>query len=81
MAASDGESVDELVSVGVLSLHNSKEAKAICNAVEGLGHRPDETLTAMHKVASAVTLSNADLPAPDALLALSSDRLNQAREE
>lgn len=26
--------------VGVLSLHNSKETKAICNAVEDLGHEP-----------------------------------------
>ncbi|MFB6177075.1 MAG: RimK/LysX family protein [Halobaculum sp.] len=28
------------VRVGVLSLHNSKETKAICNAVEALGHEP-----------------------------------------
>ena len=27
--------------VGVLALHNSKESKAICNAVEALGHRPE----------------------------------------
>ncbi|MFB6155948.1 MAG: RimK/LysX family protein [Haloferacaceae archaeon] len=26
--------------IGVLSLHNSKETKAICNAVEALGHEP-----------------------------------------
>ena len=26
--------------VGVLSFHDSKESKAICNAVEGLGHEP-----------------------------------------
>lgn len=32
--------VDE-VRVGVLSLHNSKETKAICNAIEALGHRPE----------------------------------------
>jgi len=30
--------MDETVSVGVLSLHNSKETKAIVNAVEDLGH-------------------------------------------
>ena len=30
--------MDESVSVGVLSLHNSKETKAIVNAVEDLGH-------------------------------------------
>jgi RimK family alpha-L-glutamate ligase len=29
------------VSIGVLSLHNSKETKAILNAVEDLGHRPE----------------------------------------
>jgi RimK family alpha-L-glutamate ligase len=28
------------VRVGVLSFHNSKESKAICNAVEDLGHEP-----------------------------------------
>ncbi|WP_380675706.1 RimK family alpha-L-glutamate ligase [Salinigranum sp. GCM10025319] len=27
--------------VGVLALHDSKESKAICNAVEALGHRPE----------------------------------------
>jgi len=32
---------EERVTVGVLSLHNSKETKAICNAVEALGHRPE----------------------------------------
>ena len=31
---------DQPVRVGVLSLHTSKESKAICNAVEELGHRP-----------------------------------------
>ncbi|MFB6256517.1 MAG: RimK family alpha-L-glutamate ligase, partial [Haloplanus sp.] len=36
MAADDEESVR----VGVLSLHNSKETKAILNAVEDLGHEP-----------------------------------------
>ena len=32
---------EEPVTVGVLSLHNSKETKAICNAVEALGHKPE----------------------------------------
>ena len=32
--------VDE-VTVGVLSLHNSKETKAICNAIDALGHRAE----------------------------------------
>jgi RimK family alpha-L-glutamate ligase len=125
------------VTVGVLSLHNSKETKAICNAVEALGHRPvwlrrentvvrteegrvtlepdvdvivnrlllskstepceelglantfarlrpmlnepGDTLTAMHKVASAAALSRAGIRVPDSLLALESDRLNRAR--
>ena len=133
MASSDS------VSVGVLSLHNSKETKAILNAVEALGHDPEwlrrenttlrvegsdpklepdvdvianrlllskstepceemglantfeqlvpmlnepaKTLTSMHKVASAVALSEADVQVPDALLALSSDRLNLEREQ
>jgi RimK family alpha-L-glutamate ligase len=125
--------------VGVLSLHNSKETKAILNAVDALGHQPEwlrrenttirvegsepklepdvdvianrlllskstepceemglantfeqlvpmlnepaKTLTSMHKVASAVALSEADVQVPDALLALSSDRLNLEREQ
>ena len=127
------------VSVGVLSLHNSKETKAILNAVDALGHDPEwlrrenttlrvegsepklepdvdvianrlllskstepceemglantfeqlvpmlnepaKTLTSMHKVASAVALSEANVRVPDALLALSSDRLNLEREQ
>ncbi|MFB6140533.1 MAG: ATP-grasp domain-containing protein [Halosimplex sp.] len=131
-------STSDSVSVGVLSLHNSKETKAILNAVEALGHdpewlrhenttvriedssvtlRPDvdvvanrlllskssepceemglantieqlcpvlnppaKTLTSMHKVASAVALADTDVRVPDALLALSSDRLNLERE-
>jgi len=130
--------VADSVSVGVLSLHNSKETKAILNAVEDLGHdpewlreenttvridgtevelepdvdvianrlllskstepceelglantlnrlrpmlnEPDDTLTAMHKIASAVALTEANVQVPDALLALSSERLNLARD-
>jgi RimK family alpha-L-glutamate ligase len=139
MTTSESNSENDPVSVGVLSLHNSKETKAICNAVEALGHepawlrhenttihiedgtpklepdvdvlvnrlllskstepceelglanaldrlrpmlnRPDEVLTAMHKLATAVALTNEDLPVPDALMALSSERLNDARDE
>jgi RimK family alpha-L-glutamate ligase len=126
------------VTVGVLGLHNSKETKAILNAVDALGfgtqwlrrentavsieegrlqvepevdvianrlllsqsqapadeiglaktlsgvypmlNPPDAVTTAMHKFATAVTLARADLPVPDALLALASERLNADRE-
>ncbi|MFB6130356.1 MAG: RimK/LysX family protein [Salinigranum sp.] len=130
-------SVDDPVSVGVLSLHNSKETKAILNAVEDLGHRPEwlrrenttigvtegeltvepdvdvvanrlllsnteepaellglattfnrirpmlnepePVLTAIHKFATAATLANWNIQVPDALLALSNERLNKDR--
>ena len=126
------------VRVGVLSLHNSKETKAICNAVEALGHEPvwlreenaairvdggtvdiepavdvianrllvsntdqpaellglattferirpmlndpDAVLASIHKFASAATLADWNVRVPDALLALSNDRLNEDRE-
>jgi len=129
---------DRPVRVGVLSLHNSKETKAILNAVEDLGHEPvwlrrentvisvedselrvepevdvvanrlllsnteepaellglattfnrirpmlntpDATLTAIHKFATAATLADWNIQVPDALLALSNDRLNQERD-
>jgi len=125
------------VRVGVLSLHNSKETKAILNAVEALGHHPEwlreentaveleggdvriepdvdvvanrlllsntaqpceelglaetfaaarpmlnapsATLLAFHKYAAATALAAAGLPVPDALLALSTERLDEAR--
>ena len=128
---------DTDVRVGVLSLHNSKETKAILNAVEALGHtpvwlrrentavsvidsevsvepdvdvianrlllsnteepaellglattfnrirpmlnEPDEVLTAIHKFATAATLADWNIRVPDALLALSNDRLNRGR--
>ena len=130
---------DEPVRVGVLSLHNSKETKAILNAVEDLGHtpvwlrrentavsirdsevgvepavdvvanrlllsnteepaeglglaatferirpmlnRPGPTLTAIHKFATAARLADWNVRVPDALLALSNDRLNRGREQ
>jgi len=129
---------DVPVRVGVLSLHNSKETKAILNAVgaldhepvwlrsenaaisvedgavavepdvdiianrlllsnseqpaEGLGlaatfnrirpmlNEPEPVLAAIHKFATAATLADWSVRVPDALLALSNDRLNQGRE-
>jgi RimK family alpha-L-glutamate ligase len=129
---------EESVTVGVLSLHNSKETKAICNAVEALGHKaewfrqentavaieggevslepdvdvvanrlllsnteepaeglglaatfarirpmlnePGPVLSAIHKFATAATLADWNIDVPDALLALSNDRLNAGRE-
>ncbi|SFG35877.1 alpha-L-glutamate ligase, RimK family [Halopelagius inordinatus] len=126
------------VRVGVLSLHTSKETKAILNAVDDLGHRglwlrqentaisiedgevaiepdvdiianrlllsnteepaellglattferirpmlnePAHVLTAIHKFATAATLANWNIKVPDALLALSNEKLNADRE-
>ena len=128
----------EDLTVGVLSLHTSKESKAILNAVDDLGYDtewlraentaidikngvatldpdvdiivnrlllskeeqpaealglattldrlrpmlnvPTATLTAMHKYATGVALAEAGIRVPDALLALSGDRLNSERE-
>ncbi|MBB6645215.1 putative ATP-dependent zinc protease [Halobellus ruber] len=132
--SADGDSVR----VGVLSLHNSKETKAILNAVDALGHEgiwlrrentavsiedgdvtiepevdvvanrlllsnseepaellglaatferirpmlnePGAVLAATHKFATAATLANWNIAVPDALLALSNDRLNSGRD-
>lgn len=73
------------VTVGVLSLHNSKESKAICNAIEALGHRPewlrsentsveirDGMVTlqpSVDIVANRVLLSNSEQPCEDLGLA------------
>jgi RimK family alpha-L-glutamate ligase len=131
--------MNDPVTVGVLSLHVSKESKAILNAVDDLGHdtewlrtenisveiddgevtlepdvdiivnrlllskeeqpaealglatmldrlrpmlnHPTETMTAMHKFASATALAEAGVPVPNALLALSKDRLNDRLDE
>ncbi|WP_255169597.1 ATP-grasp domain-containing protein [Natrononativus amylolyticus] len=131
--------VENPVRAGVLSLHTSKETKAICNAIEDLGHdarwlrsentsvrirdgtvsiepevdvianrmllsnteqpceelglantlaklvpmlnEPETTLTAAHKLSTATALASNDVRVPDVLLALSSDRLNAARDE
>ena len=70
---------DEPVRVGVLSFHNSKETKAILNAVEALGHDPEwlreENLTVQYTddgtilepdvdvIANRLLLSNTDQPA------------------
>ncbi|WP_218780645.1 putative ATP-dependent zinc protease [Halorarum halophilum] len=128
---------EDPVRVGVLALHTSKESKAICNAVEDLGHDPEwlreenasvsieegevkiepdvdvianrmllsntpepaeglglagtfaqarptlnppeAVLTAVHKFATAVALSEAGIRVPDALLALSNAGLNEGR--
>ncbi len=130
---------DEAVRVGVLSLHNSKETKAILNAIEDLGHdpvwlrkentaisiqdsevtlepdvdvianrmllsnteepaeglglattfdrirpmlnRPDAVLTSIHKFATGTTLADWNIRVPNALLALSNERLNEGREQ
>jgi len=69
------------VRVGVLSFHDSKESKAICNAIESLGHHPEwlrETNTVIHLrsegveltpdvdvVANRLLLSNTDQPAEE----------------
>jgi len=121
-----------------MSLHNSKETKAILNAADDLGYgtewlrgenttidirdgrvrldpdpdivvnrlllskeeepaealglaatlsrlrptlnTPTATMTALHKFATGVALADAGLPVPDALLALSGERLNRDRE-
>ena len=126
------------LTVGVLGTHNSKETKAILNAIEALGYEsawlraentaisieggelrlepdvdvvvnrmllsnaaypaegigltrtlaqlrpmlnpPGPVTTALHKIATAVTLVDAGVPVPDALFALSNDRLNLGRE-
>ena len=68
----------DAISVAVLSLHDSKESKAICNAVEALGHTPEwlrEWNTIVHMsdgdvrlhpdvdvVANRMLLSNTDQP-------------------
>ena len=127
------------VRVGVLSLHNSKETKAILNSIEDLGHEPfwlreentavhiedgevglepdidivvnrlllsnteqpsealglakiydavcpvinepNAVMTAIHKFSAATALADAGIPVPDALLALSNDRLNDGRSD
>ncbi len=129
---------DDPVNVGVLSLHNSKETKAILNAIENLGHNPawlreenvtisvedgevaiepsvdivvnrlllsntdqpaehlglaatfnrirptlnepSAVLASVHKFAAAATLADWNIRVPDAVLALSNDRLNEERE-
>jgi RimK family alpha-L-glutamate ligase len=43
-------------------------------------NEPSSVLTAIHKFATAATLANWNIKVPDALLALSNDRLNQGRE-
>jgi RimK family alpha-L-glutamate ligase len=44
-------------------------------------NRPEAVTTAIHKFATAAALAEAGVPVPDALLALSGDRLNDARKQ
>ncbi|WP_324662158.1 RimK family alpha-L-glutamate ligase [Haloarcula sediminis] len=127
------------ITVGVLSLHSSKETKAILNAADELGYdtawlrtenttvratagsmalepevdvianrlllsndehpmegvglaltlnnfvpmlnEPIAATTALHKFASAAALAEAGVPIPDAVLALSNERLNEERAQ
>ena len=131
--------MSEDITVGVLTLHSSKETKAILNAademgfetvwlreenttvtakdgrmsldpevdvianrlllssdeqpMEGVGlaltlsklapmlNEPMAATTALHKFASAAVMAEAGVPIPDAVLALSNDRLNEARKQ
>lgn len=82
---------DDPVTVGVLSLHNSKETKAILNAVEALGHTPEwlrsentvvrfeneqATLTPdVDVVVNRLLLSNTDQPSEELGLAQTLDGL------
>jgi RimK family alpha-L-glutamate ligase len=127
------------ITVGVLSLHSSKETKAILNAADAMGYgtawlreenttvtardgsmtlepdvdvianrlllsndehpmegaglaltlnnlapmlnEPKAAITALHKYASAAALARQDVPVPDAVLALSNERLNEVRAQ
>jgi RimK family alpha-L-glutamate ligase len=85
------------VRVGVLSLHNSKETKAICNAVEELGHDPAwlrEENTAIRTardgveldpdvdvVANRLLLSNTEQPCEELGLANTISRLRPMLNE
>src|SRR6056297_422665 len=131
--------MSEDITVGVLSLHSSKETKAILNAADALGYgtawlraenttvtatdgrmeldpavdvianrlllsndehpvegvglaltlanlapmlnEPMAATTALHKFASAAALAEAGVPIPDAVLALSNERLNEERAQ
>ncbi|MEM4780866.1 MAG: ATP-grasp domain-containing protein, partial [Halalkalicoccus sp.] len=48
-------------------------------ALRPMLNRPQATLTALHKFATGVTLADAGIPVPDALLALDNRRLNEGR--
>jgi RimK family alpha-L-glutamate ligase len=64
------------------SAHPAKDAglARVFDHVRPVVNRPEAVMTDMHKFATAAALVEADLPVPDALLALSSDRLNAGRE-
>lgn len=77
---------DRPVRVGVLALHVSKESKAICNAIEALGHEPEwirqentevaiengdiELSPEVDVIANRLLLSNTSQPAEELGLAL-----------
>jgi len=85
------------VGVGVLSLHNSKETKAILNAVQDLGHRPEwlrRENTAVEieggeatvepevdVIANRLLLSNTDQPSEDLGLATTFQHLRPMLNE
>ncbi|WIV66845.1 RimK family alpha-L-glutamate ligase [Natrialbaceae archaeon AArc-T1-2] len=76
---------DRAVRAGVLSLHTSKESKAICNAIEELGHHPEwlrtenttirvkkgsvELEPAVDVIANRMLLSNTEQPCEELGLA------------
>ncbi|WP_440989706.1 RimK family alpha-L-glutamate ligase [Haloarchaeobius baliensis] len=82
---------EEPVRVGVLSLHNSKETKAILNAVEALGHSPEWLRTEntvvrfadgratlspdVDVIVNRLLLSNTDQPSEELGLAQTLDRI------
>ena len=90
-------SAEETVRVGVLSLHSSKETKAICNAVEALGHeaewfRDENTAISVEAnevslepdvdvVANRLLLSNTEEPAEGLGLAATFNRIRPMLNE
>ncbi|WP_255198714.1 RimK/LysX family protein [Halorarius litoreus] len=91
MSRTPPDTVADPVRVGVLSLHESKETKAILNAVEALGHRPEwlreentvvrfddgavRLIPDVDIVVNRLLLSNTDQPAEELGLAMTLDRV------
>lgn len=69
-----------------LLLSNSEEPAegmglaATFDHIRPMLNRPKSVQTSIHKFATAVTLADWNIPVPDALLALSNERLNEGRE-